>query len=59
MGLKKQVGLANKMKNNSIKIIKLESFIQSKKNRINQFLSQSKIFWKEVAKNYRRINSLL
>lgn len=46
------------MENKSIKI-KLESLIQSKKNKLSQFLNQSKIFWKEVAKNYRRINSLL
>ena len=46
------------MKNNSIKI-KLESFIQSKKNRFNQYISQSKIFWRDVAKNYKRINSVL
>jgi hypothetical protein len=46
------------MNKNSIKL-KFENFIQSKKNSINQFLSQSKIFWKEVAKNYRRISSVL
>lgn len=58
MGFKITRNLVNRMKKNSIKI-KLESFIQSKKKRINQFLNQSKIFWKDVARNYKRINSVL
>jgi hypothetical protein len=44
---------------NIIKIIKLENFIQSKENRINLYFSKSKIFWKDVARNYKRINSQL
>lgn len=45
------------MKNKVFKIIAIKSFKQKKK--LNIYLMQSKVFWKEVADNYKRINSLL
>ncbi len=57
MGFKiKQVYLAKQdMKTNT----KHKSFIQNKINKMCLFLKGSKIFWKEVAENYKKINSVL
>lgn len=57
MGFKiKQVYLAKQeMKTNT----KQKSFIQNKINKMCLFLKGSKIFWKEVAENYKKINSVL
>lgn len=45
------------MKN--IKKTDLVNFILKQKNKLKKYFSQSKVFWKEVANNYKRINSLL
>lgn len=57
MGFKiKQVQLAKQeMKTNK----KQNSFIQVQKNKFSQFFKESKIFWKQVAENYKRISSVL
>lgn len=38
---------------------KQNSFIQVQKNKFSQFFKESKIFWKQVAENYKRISSVL
>lgn len=47
------------MKNQNIKTIDLGSFLETQKNKVRKYFVQSKVFLKEVVKNYRRINSLL
>jgi hypothetical protein len=47
------------MKNQNKKTIDLGNFVETQKKKFNKYFKQSKVFWKEVAKNYRRINSLL
>ena len=44
------------MKNKLIEI-NFEEYLQSKKGRVNQFVIESKIFWKDVAKHYKRISN--
>jgi hypothetical protein len=41
------------------KRIVVGNLIATQKNKFNKYLNQSKIFLKEVAENYRKINSLL
>lgn len=41
------------------KRIVVGNLIVTQKNKFNKYLNQSKIFLKEVAENYRKINSLL
>jgi hypothetical protein len=46
------------MKNRIIKI-NFEGFLQSQRFLVCQYLSDSKIFWKDVAKHYKRISNEL
>ena len=46
------------MENKNINI-KNSRFLEVSKKTINQYVSQSKIFWKEVIINYKKINNAL
>jgi len=48
----------NTMKNNFIKI-QFETFLQSQRCWVCQYVSNSKTFWKDVAKHYKRISNEL
>jgi hypothetical protein len=46
------------MKNNTEKI-NFEEYLQSQKCRVTQYVNESKVFWKNVAKHYKRISNEL
>ena len=46
------------MKNSTVKI-NFEGFLQSQRCWVCQYVSDSKIFWKDVAKHYKRISNEL
>jgi hypothetical protein len=44
---------------NSAKKIQFETFLQSQRCWVCQYVSNIKVFWKSVAKHYKRINNEL